>query len=667
MMNLKKLKLFDKKNLYKIALFVIAVIVVCSWYKTGQLIASGEESFSIFNNRNLFSLDAIWEETGTGILNPTYLPRYTVNLGVTLLRTLHLPLWSIQALFFFSLISSGMFGMFALVNYLLKNKDRAYTQRAGIFAGLFYFFNLYTMSQVFGRFLYSGMTAWALLPLFLYFWVRWIQDQEKKYLLLFLIISQFFSLAFLQPAFIITLWTPLITFSIVQIFTLRKCFSALLKLILVSGIGVITWLITNIWWMLPYFSLGSDSLKTVQNGQANFDSLYGVSQYFPLSEVVFLRQSFLMGPQTYHGLYQNPWMIVLSLLVILIIVIGVVTFVKKNYLVALLILMALGFTISKGTNPPFGYKLFKLLFDSFYFLQSFRNPYEKFGIILVLVYSVFWGAGVAHIVSTQSKAYVKGVLGVLVFLLCCVLLPWPMWTKDVFGSGVSNTRVTVPSYYEQTNNYLNSLSSKGRVAVLPLLPGDSVRLDWPEGYYQGIEPSIFLFDKPTVSRALKVPYFEEKYYSFYSAFIEGKYDTYLDELNINNIILNNDVDAGFGGASSSAQIQTLLRKNKNIHFDKKIGNLLIYSYSRPSSLITVDNPHITVDYTKLSNTSYRVHILNAQSPFTLIFKETYSNYWTAYIDNRKITNHSLVYDYANKWFITKKGNFFVDIKFNVMK
>ena len=107
------------------ALFLlIAIFITSIWFREEKLIASGEESLSLFNTRDIWKLNGIWEEIGFGLPNPTYLPRIPISYIIQLLH-LFIPLWLAQATIFVITIFIGITSMYYCVQEL-QPEDKKY-------------------------------------------------------------------------------------------------------------------------------------------------------------------------------------------------------------------------------------------------------------------------------------------------------------------------------------------------------------------------------------------------------------------------------------------------------------------------------------------------------------------------------------------------------------
>ena len=152
-----------------------------------------------------------------------------------------------QMLVFVLLIFSGTYGTFVFTYKISKNKT------AAVLAGLFYFLNLYCMSQVFRRALVVGMFAWAYLPIYSYFFISWIEESKVKYLLYYVLFNFIFLWSFANPAYIFSFVGVSIIF-LVYILIVQKDFRTRFKIILLTTVFTFITLIINVWWLYPYIS-----------------------------------------------------------------------------------------------------------------------------------------------------------------------------------------------------------------------------------------------------------------------------------------------------------------------------------------------------------------------------------------------------------------------------
>lgn len=107
----------------------------------------------------------------------------------------------------------------------------------------------------------------------------------------------------------------------------------------------------------------------------------------------------------------------------------------------------------------------------------------------------------------------------------------------------------------------------------------------------------------------------------------------------------------------------------------QVRNLSVSKLSYPSISFTAENTSATSSYSApsvktiyKSPTSYTVHIAHASQPYILLFKQTFSPFWIASIDNAgPVSNHFSAYDGFNGWYIDKKGDYTITLQFQVQK
>lgn len=676
----------------------LTAIILSVWFSEGKFIANGsEENFNIFySQKNAREASSFWRSVGTGyktsFLLPTY-PTYAVLAG---LETVAIPAFARQAALLATLMIVGMTGM-----YLLIRKGLNLDDTVAFIGGIFYLLNIYTMTQIWKRFIYAHMFAWGYLPLFTYLWIRWIDTRKKLWLLVFGASSLFFTFTFSNPVFLLTIWTPAIAFSLVKLWNERKNRIQFMSTIIASFIGLVLWLTVNIWWFLPNFTLGASwTTLTGQTWQSDLSSLHAVSKYFPIGEILLLRQSWYLGRENdWFNFYHHPFVYFISLLVLLITIWGVVKSKSFPYWKYLIVLAAVGLFVSKGTSSPFGYTFFEMLFSKFPISVALRNSYEKFGIVWLLPYAVFFAIGFNFLLHKFHK--IKYLVGSMILLLSLGLLVYPMWTSDIFPQ---RQRLNVPDYYIETNNYLKSLPVvDNRIFTIPS-SGELDRLTYSWGFY-GVDPSDSLFEMEVLSIP-KVPSFHPFYEILQKRLYKENVDKLLGLVGVENIILHKD-EVGPKIKVSIWDIQTKIEE-WNIASKKDFGQLTVYSLDKsmvkprvwvarsiksvPSMEVGVNDilngsldPSETVfileDFGIVSDTQnfpkpqiglhkhspsrYTVNVKDAKGPYVLILNNTFDESWQLTVNSELIEPHFIANGFLNGWVVSKVGDYIAEIKLAV--
>lgn len=279
-------------NKWQVLFFIISVALSFIWFRTGKQIAGGEESFSIFNNQDQIKQVSDWQTAGTGFPAPFYLNNIILVVFVKILSILNLSLALIQALFYFIVIFLGLNSFYYFQRELV---DEGKNSIFFMVSCLFYLFNLYGMTQIWGRFLYAHMLLWAYLPLFLLLWIKWLKENRLKTLIVFMGTNLIFSATYSQPAFVLTLALPAALFGFLELWKKRHKIEDIFRLIFKIFIFFLSWLVSSIWWLYPNLILSSSSFSEKGDLKLNLDSLVSVSQYFRNWDILLLRQSFLLG------------------------------------------------------------------------------------------------------------------------------------------------------------------------------------------------------------------------------------------------------------------------------------------------------------------------------------------------------------------------------------
>lgn len=660
--------------LRKITLFFLISFVLTSiWFGPNKLIAHAEEGIPFYNLQRTFQIySSTWQEVDLGSAVPLVIPRLTFYGFTKVLDSLSIPSIQIQQLIFFSLIFIPLISVPALANNLFPNSSR----NTGLYAALFYLFNLFVLTQVWHRFIYSLFFLWSYLPLFLYLWLKWLESRKIKYLLFFGVSSIVFSDIYVLLSPIIALWIP------AGVLWPRH------RRIVPAIVAVVVWLLTSIWWLYPIVNSKDNQFKKLINSDQNLISLIDVSKYYPSSDIILLKQKHYFSPQTiWFNFFANPYVNYLNWIFPISLLIGLISIIKSKSGRLIIVWLVISWIFVNGANSQLGTQFYEWLFRTFPFTMVLRNPYEKLGVMFLLPYSLVAAMGL-------SKIPFRILRTIIVFVVCFILLR-PMWTGQVF----SGYQVEVPASYEQANSYLNTQSNL-RLLQLPFLQGAGTTYSWG---YSGEEPSNFLFDRPSLSGTYFSP--TDPYLFLYKRLRLPKVYRLFQLFAIDTIVLHKDTLPGPAYQEDYAGSRELLKNIENISLAKEFADLDIYQLNsnlpvdwgylsnRTFSVSSLDDgfdlvtsndlfklhndtfvisseslklfgkdiPNYTV--AKLSPVRYVYRIKEAVSPYTLVLSQSFNLSWTATIDKKEIKNHFEINGYANGWLIDQKGDYVVDIMF----
>lgn len=691
--------MFKYENLYLLLIPIISSIIIFSWFYEGKIISNNsEENLNIFHSqKSAEHLSSFWNPVAMGWKSTFSMPSYPTFALLGFLESLELPAFQIQALLLGTIMTIGMLSMYFLIRIGFNMEHFV-----AFLGSIFYLLNIYSMTQIWKRFIYSHMMVWAYLPLFILFWIRWISSRKFRWLLYFLLSSLVFAHTFSNPVFLSTFWVPAALFVLIQLWQTRTNKENLLRIILISAIGFVLWLVVNLWWLYPTLTLGSSwAVQTGQTSQSDLSSLQAVSQYFPIWEVLLLRQSWYLGKSNdWFDFYHNPLIVIISVIILLIAIVGAFKIRKQKFGHYLIWVSAVGLFISKGTNFPFGYTFFHFLFSTLPLTTALRNSYEKFGTVFLLPYAIFFAIGL-HYFLLKLKSKFRYLIGILIIFLSCGILVYPMWNGDIFPP---KHRVTIPNYYIEANDYLKKQSAVNlpdRVFHIPFLL-EIEKLTYLWGYV-GEDPSDNLFDFEPASKAGVMPY--TSFYKHMSKYLDNKnFPKILGLLGIENVIFHKD---NIYPKIDLNKTQDIIESWQGISGKREFGLLTVYSLDNVlinpqiyivSTLISVksiesgisnildgtidykkavfttdstksfspDNIQIpAITFIKKNNSSYIVDIKDAKGPFVLLLNSTFDRLWQVKSEKEVIGDHIIVNGFANGWVIEKKGDYEVNISLKV--
>lgn len=688
------MKLFLKNKIHLILIPFVCFIVIFFWFREGKIISNTtEEELSIYNSeKTAVNYASFWNPTSVGQTNPFAIARFPVFFTLGQLERTGVPPFLNQAFLFWILMVVGVAYMFFLLRniFLISNTF-------SMIGGLFYLFNLYSMTQVWKRMLYHGMFAWAYLPLFVFLWIKWIETKKIIWLLIFLLASLIFSYTFSQPAFIITIWTP------AGIFVLVKAWKSISKAKELIGIflrvlaGMLFWCLVNIWWLYPLLTLGSTWNQVAgQTLKSDFGSLQAVSRSFPISEILLLRQSWYFSPDNDFGnFYQNPFIIVIGVLVFLLVAYAIFKIKAYKHRLFMLSLAFTGLFVSKGTSFPLGNIFFYVLFSVLPVSAAFRNSYEKFGIVWLLAYTILFTLGFSKFLSTlkPNKQYLIGGS----FLLLILVLVFPFWSGGLFPQ---KHRIDVPKYYQIANHYLNEKSNDRLFHIPFTLELGLLSYSW--GFIGG-DPSHVLFDLESITKP-KVPLYDKVAALMPELLSDKKFPRILGWLGVGNVILHKDI---VSPVTNIKEITTNIENWEGVESKKNIGELVIYSldgklinpriyiadsvslvssieegldkilsdeFNTKQKVFLLDRNFVVPDFKrnpdqisfkKISNDYYLVRIKDSGGSYILVLNNTFDRLWQAKINSEVINKHFIVNGFANGWLIDKNGDYEIEVKLAV--
>ena len=664
-----------------LGLIIVSVLIVFLWFQRGLLLAGGEDGLPFYNISRSFNLFRyVWINSDTGFFNLTNLPlaplfwvlKYFYELGISGVI--------LQAAVFFLLISTGAFSLYFLLKETLADQlGKNRLELLSFLGALFYLLNPFSMVQIWGRGLYTQFFSFAIVPAFLYLFIRGLKKGQFFYGISAALIAAIFSATFRHPATVITVWAGAIIYLLFFIFKQRDNKKTTLFALSFFLITLVTWILFNFFWIYPLYRSGGETYSSFFNKSFgdNIASLQGVSRNAPFGAVIRLtHDGFVYNDKIYGDIYLSIPFLLISWFIPLIAILSWRRFKKFTYFGFYLPFFLASLFISLGANPPLGW-LLTWLFQLIPFLQALRNPYEKFGINLLVAYIPFLMLGLDTL-SEKIEHRINKKVGEFIILvgiiILCIIYVWPLWTGQFAGGIKVNPWVKVPNYYKAANDWLNGQTGEFKVLELPLNPGSGIRYTW-DYPFAGIEPSEFLFDKLSISHDLR---FNRGYYNgllssfnqekipnstIDANFANGNLIDNLSKLNIKYIILHKDIDFKYNNSSSSATFENFLTNEEKIKKVSSFDKLDIYEAEIPSDITEILAEKVNLTFTKINPTLYQIKVIDAKAPYNIVFLQQFDRNWELSIDNQILSSHSQALGYANTWRVDKNGSYSLQIRF----
>lgn len=586
---MKILRHFSRVNIDLVLILILSTILVSIWFRDGNIMGGGEAGVPFYSPVLQFkNFSSAWANYALG--HPTNIniatkPTYWV---LAQLQQIGIPGFLIQAFFLWLTLLGSGFGIY----YLTREFFPQISKNIVFLSVPFYWFNPFSLVNVWNRFLSNFGIFYAFLPIALLLFIKGMRTKKYIYAILIGLFSLIFSYASSSVAFILIFWLVLLYtafFHLVFNKSENKIF-----VVKFFVLAFFFWFIINFWWINQVFSyLGDGGFAAVAatsfKTDTNYQTFYLLSQrlgnlidLFRLKHASFFADTANMD---WVGIYQFPLITFLESLVTGIILLPIV--IKRRQLGVLFTggLFMLSIFFTKGNNPPLG-EIFDKAFIHLSFLQLFRNPFEKLGFVLPLVSAPLFCLGVSLVIG-RCGIKLKKVAHFL--LLGWLFIVWggPFWMSLVFTSpGIPTNKtdvgyqVSVPKYYQEASNWLLSQGGDFRLIVFPI-GGEGITYSWTKGY-SGVELSNQILPVTSVSFNTNIPFYNEVSASLERIFLTREnFSGIMDALNSKYIVLRYDIDWKTRGMRDPQTIENrleILQSSGKVKKVKQFGDLQFWEY-----------------------------------------------------------------------------------------
>lgn len=570
--------------------FLISAFIVVTWFG-GEFIYGGAEVglFSYNPERRLeISKYIWWEAVAPGQLIPQFITGVPIYFFFYSLKLIGLSSQNVQQLFFFSTIFLMGYGMYLLASSIFDDNRKKYS----VISGLFYMFNAYTLVMVWHRFLYSTMILAATLPFLIFFWRKWIKDGNVFDLTIFLLINFLSVYMYGNLASVVTVWVTLLLVTLAEAFFPWQGKINAGKMGMEFLAGVTFWLLTNVWWIAPTFSIAPGLLPEQHSSEDNLGTLVSISRQTIMPYLLQLANPFyLFYRQELGQIYSSVVFKLIPWIMSGVLFFGLIASLKLKDYAKYSLIFIVALLLSKGVSSPFSYPLI-FGFEHSYLLGVLRNPFEKLGIMLPVFGAILFAIGLRTLFKWGSGRFGSTTSRLISIMVLLALLgyAWPMLGGRIFGTGQYPVEVEVPESYKEANNWLKQQEDdQGVILHLPFSGGDVVTYTWNKGYH-GVDQNEILFTSlPSLSRVVGIKRIDDTLrsltYIFTPPFSEDDKQILqvLQFFNIKFIVLHKDIKWNdkdtYGEKGNLLEPSSIEKVLDGLDFLKKqrqFGQLIIY-------------------------------------------------------------------------------------------
>ena len=613
--------------LYPAILILLTVIVFSANYspntwQTGWDTLHPEFNFKLNIPRHLFG---IWQENqGLGSVGGHSHAADISRIIILWIFSLFFKISFLRYFYLFLTLIFGVLGMyFYLRNVIFKHINTQYKRGFFAFFGaLFYLFNPGTVQQYIVQ-LEMYTVLYAALPWIFLYSTKFLELGKKKYLK-YLVIAVILGapLAYSITVFLalfaclaIYLFIPVITENHREGYFKKSFFKIILIILVFSS-----------YWLLPslYFGLKHSSFVSISNINEHFSrEIYAYNvKHGNLWDLLningfliewgnydYVEKDFYPIMNVWNVYHGNPLIKVLQLSLGILLVVGLVALIKgkRPLYTGILSMLFLCIFMFLTSNPPFGF-IFSFFKDNLNVLgELFRNPYTKFSVELIFLYSILISYGlysIMHIVQSslnhKFSSYTYNLLSFLSIVVFSVYM-WPAYKGHFISTDV---RKPIPHYYFEMYDWLNSQNDTRRIAQLP------IHRFWGWQYYdweyQGAGFLWFGSKQPVLNRDFdRWNKHNEEYYYEMSQAVYAKdlpaFEHIINKYGIGYVLVDESEisTGGYPDVTYTKEILGLLNQSEFISLAKIFGKIHVYKVSSTiaSDFYSVDSSRpVVVDY-----------------------------------------------------------------------
>ncbi len=570
---------------------------------------------------------------------------------------------AITLLFLFFLFLLSEISMFLYLKELLGSQQFKYRYTRyplSMFGAVIYTLSSYVIGMIQpGHFL--ELLTYATMPLILLIIKKILLDTDYKlknfvylFAIFFLNASSFANFGMIYVTLII-----LTIYYLAVVFVTKSFFRNIPKYIII----ILLPFLSNIWWLLPFFSNLSSTIAL--NKASSSTTIFTLDLALAKASVLNLfigKGEGLLFSNLPNSLYDSPFMFLISISLIAFMFYGLFNIKDKKIIIPLLGFIVAGIFISKGTNEPFG-GIFLYLYNHFPGFQIFRRPASKFYWVYLFSLVSLGMIGIKLFVDKGRKVWRK----ILIYFLLTVSIVY-LWAIFVFTPLL--TPFNVPVQYYQAEGYLTQ-KKVNKILIIPGFFGTYPTYDAIFNNFYGYDFLNFIWKfsqlvPDSTAYSPNLPY-KNKMNEVMSLIREGKsFCNEASNLGITHIMVRKDIALNSMIEDNPYKITALLNNSKDIssridYYEKGKLGFSIYTLNKKclqSSSITLNSSSKNVEYSMVSPVEYKVKLTNIKGGEVLALLNNFSNDWNLYLDG----NPPGKYENKNEYTVSSFLENFKEIK-----
>ncbi len=576
-----------KKAFFLLLICLISFILFVTNYKPGTYLIGWDNLFPEFNFRLNISreLNAVWQQyRGMGTIDGMAHASLIFQDIERWLMSFVMPTDLIRWVYILAMHLIGGLGMYFLLRYLIKNKPIAFI------GALFYQYNIGTIQQFFLP-LELFTVHFAFLPWLIFLALRYLEDNNRKNLLYFFIVSALSAPQAHVPTIFIVYAIAMGLVFLTVLFTSKF---AKTKSVIILSLIIFA---TNAYWGLPFTYSTLTHSQIISNSKSfemdTNDIYYRNNVYGDFSDVALIKGvtmgfnyldyktgSYRLMMQTWLDYMQKPAFYLPAWAFFILALIGLLAILKKRNktLLPFAVLFAFAFFMMGTDTPVIGIVSNFLRDHITLFRVVFRFTFTKFSILYVFSYSVLLAIGAQYLIRMLHKRTTY-VISFILFLLI-IIYSLPSFAGHFF---YENLAVNIPKDYFQLFDFFNKQDPNTRVANLPI----PWYWAWLQPNWGTINSGFAWYAIPQPLTDLAFTYWNDTNENFYWELDQAIYGKNTEMLNktlkkydISWVYLDKNIYNNPGQKMTYEDYESLLAKTDGLKLVKTFGAIDVYRFTQ---------------------------------------------------------------------------------------